>query len=195
MLVTPEDFAGAEREFRADLSMALALFKRYPESADIHRGLAVAHERLGYALGRERHWSEARQEYQAELDILTPLVAGDPGDFQWRMDRALSEEGLGDVALGESRAETAIARYRDYAGIMTEAMKDFTPDDRMRRYLAIAYQRLGDALLRIGRSDEGRGYLEQCAAVGALAGGYDARNAEPGDVTGYCRAALARSAR
>jgi hypothetical protein len=49
------------------------------------------------------------------------------------MDRALSEEGLGDVALGESRAETAIARYRDYAGIMTEAMKDFTPDDRMRR--------------------------------------------------------------
>ena len=187
-LVEHEDLEGAESEFQTDLAISKKLANRFPTNLDCQRGVAVAHERLGFVQRKQHRLADAIQNYQRELEIVGTLANSDRADFQWQKDQALANEGLGDVSRDEHKFASASGYYGKYLCTMTQLLKRHPSDTRMRRYVAIGYQRLGETLLSLGGKEEAQKKFQQCLLFSDGASkAFDPRNPEPADVREHCR--------
>jgi len=93
------------------------------------------------------------------------------------------------VARDKRNWSAAWQHYSEYLAAMTRLQKESPTNAKWRRDVAVGYQRLGDALLGLGRKEEARSHFEHCmSASDHLVSAFDPRNPDPRDVHDYCRA-------
>jgi tetratricopeptide (TPR) repeat protein len=120
------------------------------------------------------------------------MLEGDNADFQWGRDEALANEGLGDVAFDQDRFREAYEYYQAYLKSIARVLQKAPSNARIRREVAVAYQRVGEVALRLEKRDEARTEFQMCSETAEHAStAFEPRNPEPQNTGEYCRAKLA----
>jgi tetratricopeptide (TPR) repeat protein len=101
--------------------------------------LALAHERVGSAHEALNDLDQAAKHYAEMQRLFGHLDTTAPKDGAWRVDRAVADERLGDLAQKRQQAAQAIAHYQ--AGVTK--LSALTESDQVRRRLAILKGKLG----------------------------------------------------
>jgi tetratricopeptide (TPR) repeat protein len=189
ILIEQGDLPGAEREFQFDLLLSDGLAAQFPGVGEWLRGVMVSHERIGFVYRKERRFADALREYQTDIAIGEDLIKTDPANLLWRSDLALAKEGLGDVASDKHNWAAALDYYVLYLDAITTLRKDSPFNTKWRRDVAVGNQRIGVAMLGLGRREEAKAKFDQCVADSTdLIAAFDPRNPEPRDVLADCQA-------
>jgi eukaryotic-like serine/threonine-protein kinase len=111
----------------ARLQQARALLEterqRAPSNQVLIRGLAETRSRLASVLETLGRHSDAVDEVEAAIELLTPLVASDAKNLQYRADLAYAWLRMGDVRRGERRIDEALAWHQKALAVRRERAK------------------------------------------------------------------------
>ncbi len=130
---------------RASLARAEALATRDPTNVDRQRSRALAHEKVGDVLLRERDHAGAIAEYRAALAIDDALAKQHPTDPRWRRRLLASDLKLGGVLLAQGENSAALARYRAAAALAEQMIAEDSTDVGLQADRAFSYAGVGDA--------------------------------------------------
>jgi tetratricopeptide (TPR) repeat protein len=81
---------------------------------------------------------------QQARQILTDLLAGDPGKAVWQRDLSVSLNKIGDVQAAQGDLAGALASYRDSLAIRDRLAKSDPSNGDWQRDLSSSYERVGD---------------------------------------------------
>ena len=102
----------------------------------------MSHDRLGNVLVAEGKLAEARQAYEAGLDIAERLARDDPGNAQAQRDLSVSHNKLGDVLVDEGKLAEARQAYEAGLGVRERFARGDPGNARAQRDLFVSHDRL-----------------------------------------------------
>jgi tetratricopeptide (TPR) repeat protein len=195
MLMAQGRLGDAAKELETNLEISQKLRDKFPKKGDLQHGVAVAHERLGFLRLKQRRWADAIEQYQEDLKVIDGLIESDSKNVTWLTDQAFANEGLGDVLrLRPNRnLQSALLYYKKYVEIVSSLTESDTSKSnvKLKRDLAVGYQRLGVTNLGMGLRDEARSDFQRCLSCSnGLVSPFDVRNPDPEDVREACRSQL-----
>jgi tetratricopeptide (TPR) repeat protein len=124
---------------------------------DLTLAKGLIHQRLGDIRRANGDIDGALADFKIYLATFQDLASRPKPQWVWLRGFAISHQRIGDIAIETGRLEEAIAEYQAYqtAAERLVAMEEpKTPNLTWRLDLAIAHQRLGDALLEQKKYDE-----------------------------------------
>lgn len=195
MLLSRGKFEDAARELESNLEISRSLANKFPKKGDLQHGVAVAHERFGFLRLRQGRWDDAADQYRQDLEAVDGLMKMDNKNVTWLTDQAFANEGLGDVLRLRPNKDlrAALKYYQGYLGIVNGLVNsDQTKSNaKLRRDVAVGYQRLGVAELEMGLKDKARADFGECVShSNEVSDAFDVRNPDPQDVRGACQRQL-----
>ncbi len=96
----------------------------------IQRGLAIAHEYVGYARFWRREYAEAAKEHRAALELIEPMARADPNNTDRRRLWAVAEENLGESLARSGAGRDGVEHSRKALALYTELSKA-DPDNKL----------------------------------------------------------------
>ena len=106
------DPAGALERLQRGQRVIEAAIAGAPGNQVLVRGLAEIRARAGVVLTMLGRYAEADSELRAAVDLLSPLVASDADNRQYRADLAFAWLRLGDLRRAEGRLSEALGWHR-----------------------------------------------------------------------------------
>jgi non-specific serine/threonine protein kinase/serine/threonine-protein kinase len=198
-LLQKEDTLTALRQLARGRAILDATLARTPSNQVVIRGLAENRSRTASALITVGRSAEAAVELDAAIALLSPLVASDPDNRQYRADLAFAWLRMGDVRRAEGRLGEALIWHQRALTVRRErAQMDsafmFVPWE-----LARSLNTVGELLLEIspGNADKAARMFEEARGVAhqalTVAPSFtEVRKQEAISYEGLARAALAQ---
>jgi serine/threonine-protein kinase len=153
---------------RAFLEKALAYYEAFAaesgNSAEIRKGVADAHLRVGKIRSRLGQHAEAEAAYRRALELYARLADDVPAVPEYRRALASSHNNLGLLLADTGHPKEAEAAYRDALALYQTLAADFPAVPQYRQELAKSHNNLGILL-----SDTGRPAAAEAAYRDALA--------------------------
>jgi tetratricopeptide (TPR) repeat protein len=154
---------------RAFLEKALGYYEDFAaqpgQTADIRKGAADAHLRIGKIRARLGQHAEAETAYRRALELASSLAADYPtvGDYRQAIGTVHNHLGLllGDIG----RAKEAEAAYQSAVDILRSLASDYPGVPQYRRELGVTYNDLGLLLSNTGRTKEAEGAHRDAVAI------------------------------
>jgi non-specific serine/threonine protein kinase/serine/threonine-protein kinase len=94
--------------------------RRAPSNQVLIRGLAENRSRISSVLELLGRFGEAEAEVDAAMELLTPLVASDAQNLQYRADLAYAWARMGDIRRAEGRIAEALAWHQKALAVRRE---------------------------------------------------------------------------
>jgi len=152
-LIHTHDFKGAAESLRRAQSLLEELLAREAGNADARRGLRAILTSLGQALAEQNQSEPAMNSYRQAMRLAEEEIAQNPADGQAQRGLATILAEMGYMLLGTEAKEAkdeCVNLYRRSLAIFQQ-LAAATPNDPLtRRDLALAHNRLGDALYEAG---------------------------------------------
>jgi tetratricopeptide (TPR) repeat protein len=174
--------AGAAEVRRELLDVAGQLLERLSNEdasdLDAKRDLAVRHDQRGDLALSHDDLGQARQHYQASLELAQELVATDPDNAEWQRDLFVSHIKLGAIEEAAGNLDQARARYKEGLEIMRKLAEADPGNARWQRDLSVSHNRLGDIERAAGNLDQARARYSQSLEIMRKLAEADPGNAE-----------------
>jgi tetratricopeptide (TPR) repeat protein/tRNA A-37 threonylcarbamoyl transferase component Bud32 len=142
--------AEAETGFRAALALLRPLSEEFANETLYTERVGTAHGRLGLLLRDLRRFDESEAEFVSGLNAWGNLVAGDPGNREFRRAEAEMWNGLGVVRRAAGNRAGARDCYQRARKILAELVAERPDDAVARRALATSHNNQGNMALAEG---------------------------------------------
>ena len=149
ILFAMADFDNALVWYRDGLSLARALLDEKPEETGALDDLSVSLAKLGGVLAAKGQYAEALASLVETRNIRVRLVAREPNNALWRGELAVNLETAGGIQMVNGDFDAALKSFREavaLTAVLTEDSNPTTDRNKWREELALAQQRVGDAL-------------------------------------------------
>jgi non-specific serine/threonine protein kinase/serine/threonine-protein kinase len=93
------------------------------DGVKIQRGLAIAHEYVGYARFWRREYAEAAKEHRAAVDLIEPMARADPNNADRRRVWAVAEENRGESLARSGAGREGVEHSKQALALYTELSK------------------------------------------------------------------------
>jgi tetratricopeptide (TPR) repeat protein len=133
---------------RKSLSLDQRLYELKPDDTSLARGVAIAHGNIGFTLNRIGDSKQAAQEHRHAIKLLSPLVAKDPSNVQFRIDQATANGSLSAALLGQGDVAGSVDSAQAALTVFESLPKGVRSDIEVRLNQGETYFTLGSALER-----------------------------------------------
>ncbi|HYH97204.1 tetratricopeptide repeat protein [Hyalangium sp.] len=131
------------------------------DNAVLLRIQLAAHQERGDLESSHNNLEQARQEFDAGLEIARQLEAQAPNSFLAKYDLSVILQRLGKVAREQGRLDEARSLFQQALGLWSHSPLTEAPPDFVQRDLWVIPHGLGDVALQQGRLDEARFFFEE----------------------------------
>jgi len=152
------DLVAAHRDFDAALKTTSALLAAKPDDPKRIFAHAQSEFWIGFINWREGDGAGARAGFEAYARLSDRLVASDPGNDAWRMERAYAAQNLGMLALRQDGDWPRAERY------FTTSLAELEPILRHKPEDADALNERQTDLAWLADSQRAQGHLREAAA-------------------------------
>jgi tetratricopeptide (TPR) repeat protein len=135
------------------------------DDADVLRTRLGAHHQRGDLALSHDNLEQARQEYEAGLELARRLEALAPGSSIARQDLSVSLNKLGDVAQQQGRLDEARSFFQQALDLTQSLAKADPSNASLQRDLSVSLERLGAVAQQQGRLDEARSFFQQALSL------------------------------
>ncbi|MGN6829514.1 protein kinase domain-containing protein [Paucibacter sp. M5-1] len=102
----------ADQLFRQAAASTGELLARHPDKGAVVFEHAQSAYWVGFIARRRGQMEEAQRHFQQYLQLAERLSALEPGNVDWRTERAFAQQNLGVLALDQGRARAALDEFR-----------------------------------------------------------------------------------
>jgi serine/threonine protein kinase len=162
LLVVLGEREEARRLFESGLETIGELTRRDAQNRELRRWLGAFHSTLGWVSSEDGDFTAARRELDIALPLFESLVAEDPSNVDWQLQRgvALNRRAAAELESDPSRARASARAALAILEPLAESL-----DDAQKGYAAQAAVTLGHAEQRLGNSQAAHAAWEKALAL------------------------------
>lgn len=163
------EFATAEEDFHAALTIGKQLATEFPDNTEIRHRLAATHIALGNVLNVTGRLDEAERNYDAAMEIGQRLVEDSPSNPLYLEDLAITHTVLGSLLETNGQLKEAIIQESEAVAILKPLTEEFPARAKLRQELAKALHSQARLLRLTGKRQKAEvDYQEALAVQGKL---------------------------